>query len=506
MGKKKQAYMGKKKSVVLLTLLAIVIVALCALVAFPSFPIWNTIYNWEPIAVNYDFGTDLGGGYYAYYYPDGVISETKYEQDLAGIDVSDADAITEYKESYQQFGGLYLSTDKDLGVLEKTSDDTYTVTETFAERFNAFTKELEKRFEKKGYSDYRVAVVDNYSVRVELPKSETQVTDVLGKLALTGEVTLEVGGELVDELKEDDVTARDLIKSVSVANRYKATYLKVQFTAKGKAMVARVKGDLTEQSAGSSSTSKTLDIKVGDETVVQIYKDAILKSNAEARPVAVDQAQGGYVETYSILLNSALDNPLELALDVTEVANGTAVRQFAPVYGKLVVTLLYIALGVVLLATLVLPIVKAGKFGVVSAYGTLSYFIVAGICFKYITGGAFEFSLGTVLVFLAGLALMNVLQLQLYGEFKKGLQIKTMESAVKDGYKNTIWGVVDIYAVLLLCAIVLLFGGAGLYTMALQAIICIVTGAFCNLLWLRGINYLVVSATKKEDNNDDGEE
>ena len=148
---------------------------------------------------------------------------------------------------------------------------------------------------------------------------------------------------------------------------------------------------------------------------------------------------------------------------------------------------------------------KMGRFGIVSAYGTLSYFIVAGICFKYITGGVFEFTLGTVLVFLAGLVLMNVLQMQIYGAIKK-------ESETKNGYKKTLWGVVDVYAVVLLGAIVLLFAGAGLFTTALQAIICIVTGAFCNLLWLRAINYMYLSASKdkykyfrfvREDDEDD---
>ena len=125
----------------------------------------------------------------------------------------------------------------------------------------------------------------------------------------------------------------------------------------------------------------------------------------------------------------------------------------------------------------------------------------------------FEFSLGTVLVFLAGLVVLNVLQAQLYGAIKKEFDLgKTVESSVKGAYKKTIWGVVDVYAVLLLASIVLLFAGAGVFTMALQAIICIVTGAFCNLLWLRGINYTMLSASKnkfkyfrfvREDDDDD---
>ena len=489
--------MGKKKSVVLMTLLTIVIVVLCALVAFPRFPIG--ISNWSPIAERYDFDSTLGGGYYTYYYPQGVISETVYLDNLSALEGEEAD---DYKKKYKNFDGLYLSTDVDDGVLDSSGE----VTETFQAQFETFAKEVNSRFEKKGYSAYRVAVVNNYSLRVEIPKSESQTAEVFTQLAKTGAVTIEKGGELVDELKEEGVNADDLISGFSTGTRYKATYLKVSFTNKGKALISRVKSELSESSAGESAT--TLDIKVGDEVVVKIYKDAIVSGNREARPMALNETEGHRIETYAIMLNSVLHNDVELKVDASH-----EIRVFTPAYGEAVVTLLYIALGISLLAILILPIVKMGRFGVVSAYGTLSYFIVAGICFKYITGGVFEFSLGTVFVFLAGLVLMNVLQAQLYNAVKNEFDLgKTVESSVKGGYKKTIWGVVDVYAVLLLSAIVLLFAGAGVFTMALQAIICIVTGAFCNLLWLRGINYMFLSASKnkfkyfrfvREDDDDD---
>ena len=75
--------MGKKKSVVLMVLLTIVIIALCAITALPSFAIPNSVKKWNPAVKQYDFSADLGGGYYAYYYPEGVISEAEYEDNLA---------------------------------------------------------------------------------------------------------------------------------------------------------------------------------------------------------------------------------------------------------------------------------------------------------------------------------------------------------------------------------------------------------------------------------------
>jgi hypothetical protein len=71
--------MGKKKSIVLMALLTIVIVILCAITVVPSFAIPNSVKIWNPVIKQYDLGTDLDGGYYAYYYATGVISEADYK-------------------------------------------------------------------------------------------------------------------------------------------------------------------------------------------------------------------------------------------------------------------------------------------------------------------------------------------------------------------------------------------------------------------------------------------
>ena len=77
-------------------------------------------------------------------------------------------------------------------------------------------------------------------------------------------------------------------------------------------------------------------------------------------------------------------------------------------------------------------------------------------------------------------------------EFDAG---KTVESSVKTGYNKATGAMVDIYAVLLLASIAMLIGVAGVYTMALQAIICVITAAFCSLLWGRVINHMLLSAS-----------
>ena len=103
------------------------------------------------------------------------------------------------------------------------------------------------------------------------------------------------------------------------------------------------------------------------------------------------------------------------------------------------------------------------------------------------------------LVILVGLVLVNAVQYHIYNAVKTEFNLgKTVESSVKGGYKKTLWGVIDLYAVLLLGSLALLIGVAGVHTLALQTLICVITGAFINLLWARAINFTYLSASKNK--------
>lgn len=485
--------MGKKKSVVLMTLLTIVIVVLCAITAFPSFyiPGSDKVKKWNPAVLQYDLSMDLGGGYYAYYYPEGVISEDEYERMLS-------EDKEELEASYRKHGGLYLSTDPEDGIMENGA-----ITEEFKTEFKAAEKEIRARYEAKDYAEYRVSVVDSYALRIELPASENTdnqtsaqyASQALSLLALTGDLTIEKGGETVDELKEEDATAKDLIKSISVDTKYEVAYVRVKFTSKGKEMVKAFK-DGSSSSSDNSQTQSTLDIKVGDEAILSVSTDYITENNNIMYPVA-QETDIRYAETLSIVLNSALKNG-GYGVQFRSLTSSD-IRSFAPIYGDNVLTLLFIALAIVIVAILVGLVVKMGRYGVVGVYSSLSYFIITALCFAFISGGVFVVSLGSVLVFLAGLVLINVLHYHVYNTIKKEFDLgKTVESSVKGGFNKTIWGIVDIYAVLLLGALALFVGTAGFVTLAQQALICIVAGAFCNLLWTRAINFTFLSASKNK--------
>ncbi|MBE7084631.1 MAG: hypothetical protein E7368_01085 [Clostridiales bacterium] len=506
--------MGKKKSVALMVLLTIVMIALCGLVLFPSVPVG--VKDWKPVALQYDFSTELDGGYYAYYYPEGVIPATEYEDDLKGYQelVNDAkddkekkeaqDQLDKHVDSYKAYKGLYLSTEDKYGIFVNYEE----ISQDFTSSFNKTAKEIVKRYEKKGYSDCSVSVVDDYSIRVELPKAEKNYSSVFSMLAYTGEmrITIGDGDELVKEMKED-AKASDLIESVSVSTRYNMAYVKVKFTEAGEEMIAREKENLTD----SNTATTAMHIKVGEHDILQIYSDSIKENNREARPFYVEKENKDVVEIYSILLNSALENETEFTFDLSRIE----AREFESVHGDNTITLLYIALGIILLASIILPVIKMGRFGIVGAYTNLSYLTVVAICYKFLLGSVFELTLGGVLVFIAGLVLVNVLQAYIYSAIKKEFsQGKTVMSSVKGGYKKTLWNIVDIYAVLVLGAICLFIGVGGVSTLAVHALVALVMGAFCNLLWARFINYVYLSASKnqfkyfrfvREEDDDDDE-
>ncbi len=483
--------MGKKKSVVLMTLLTIVIVVLCAITVFPPFAFpGKSVKEWNPAIYQYDLGKDLGGGYYTYYYPEGVISETEFKNNLNMLAEEDKQ---EYIDSYLPQGGLYLEKDEDLNIV--TADNK--VDEDFAKAVASAADEMAARFAATGYSDFKVSVVDKYSVKVELPASEANMAQAFTLFSQTGALTLEKGDELIDELKGKEAKISDLIDSCSVYTRMKVAYLRIKFTAAGKEMLKNIKSSLSLASETTdSSSATTLNLKVGGETVVSIFQDYISDANEVKAPLQYEENKA-YVDLVGILLNSVLENG---EYDVTFRAFASSdIRSFESIYGKDVQDAMYIALAIVIVALSVASVLKMGRFGVINVYSLLSYLIITGLCYGFITKAVFEITFGSLLVFVLGMLLITLLNTRIYGEIKNEFENgKTVVSAVKGGYNKTLGGVIDIYAVALLAALALLIATAGLQTMALQAIICVISAAFCNLLWGRAINFVFLSASKNK--------
>ena len=532
--------MGKKKSVVIMTLLTIVIAALCFITAFPSFRLpWsaNKKDSWNPAVLQFDVGRDFGDGYYTYYYPNGVISETEYETDLLGyqtaLDAAKASedqkkiaaaqkALDEYKENYVSVAGvngLYFSTDDDDSVLDQDKNGDWIVSADFKTAFNKAVNEVKNRYAEKEYEYHSVAVVNDYVVRVELGAGEktetatpkdaaTSASQAFTLFNMFGEFTFATDGKDVAAL-DGDVTVKDLVKEIKLKTKNEVVYLQIDFTAAGKEMADTFK----------ASESTALDIMIGGEKMLSIPKDYV--GGKISYPIA-EQGDIRYAETIAVLLNSLKDTgviyigdadaTLPIAFNFTAL-DSDAIRAFNDDYGKNVLYWVFGGLLLIMVALMVLSVVKMGRFGIVNIYTNLSYFIITALCFAFITEGVLELSAAAITIFLFGLVAINAFHAYTYQAIKKEFMLgKTVQSAVKNGYKKTMWNIIDVYAVLLIAAISLLIGVANLHTLAIHALICVISAAFCSLLWERAINFTLLSASNnkfkyfrfvREDNDDE---
>ena len=211
--------MGKKKSVVLMTLLTIVLIALCVITAFPafSFPWGDGVKGWQPATESLDFGSDFNGGYYAYYYPEGVVSEAEFNDNFENF--KDTDKQTEYKDSYVAHKGLYLSKDEKYGIFddgEKDGLSSADVSADFKASIEDAVKVISSRYAKKGFSDFRVSVVDDYALKVELPYADASAQTTITAFSNLGKVDLALGETALEELKDKEIAV--YIKGFSIGS------------------------------------------------------------------------------------------------------------------------------------------------------------------------------------------------------------------------------------------------------------------------------------------------
>ncbi len=497
--------MGKKKSVVLMTLITIVILVLCAVVACPSFviPGSNGIKKWNPTAMQYDLGTEFSGGHYAYYYPENVITETEYNDDLGAYDI-DGEEAAEYKAKYQKYGSLYLSTDPDHGILENG-----VITEGFKAAFQKTLDTVAARYAaraQKTGSTYRVSVVDDYAIRVELSATEisegqdsaTYALQTFSTYAQLGVLTIETGTEetteLVEEMKTDGKTAADLIHGISTGSRYGVSFVHITFTPEGREMLKAYK----------DGEDTAMVVKIGGETLLTIDKTKHITTKNEVEYGVAENSESLNADTLCVLLNSAMNGSEiyinaereEVPMRLQAPARASEIATYAPVYGDNLIWV-FVAIVAVLVILCVAAVLTMGGFGVTNIYASLTYFVITAICFAFVSGGVFAVDFGSVLMFLVGLWLVNALNARVYSAIKKEVNGgKTVQSSVKGGYNKTQIATADIYAVLALGAVALLLGVASMTTFACQALICLAAGAFCNLLWGRVINYMLLSISK----------
>lgn len=281
----------------------------------------------EEPAVKYE----LDSGYYTYYYPNGIISQTEYNSEVAVLKEAVAkglegaqEELDEYKVSYKRHGTLYLNNDPMYGIINDSEDkDGNGVSDEFEKEFGRLAKEIAARYEEKGYPQYRVEILDDFVLRVQIPASEQRgglsslqnAHATFQLFAETGEMTILLNGSEVRQLENNELT--DIVKEFSIDTQRDTAFIKVTFTDLGKEILDDFAYEVEAAEQAKTSTSSyvedpTLTFMVGETIYIQLdaqsLENGYINSNYELRyPVAAIE-ELAYAETLVILLNSVLHN------------------------------------------------------------------------------------------------------------------------------------------------------------------------------------------------------
>ena len=481
--------MGKKKSAALIVLFTVVLVGLIFM-SVASFPV-SAVYKYNSLLSLIDLGTDLGGGYTTVYYPEGIISQEEYNGLVAGYEAAaeEGEDAENPAEIYTKHGGIYLS--------DSVCDADGAITESFQSEFESAFRALKYRFEQKSYTAYSIKLQDDYTIRVDVPYSDEDVSSMFDTMAYSGRLYFSDSGSDVSLATKNVLmqgTSEYIREAGAVAygNGY-ATY--IRFTSEGRSEFADITGSLSESSSDSdSSSSATLYIYLGENILTSASVSSALDQDVVYIYNSGSPMAQGDAETLAAVINSALieENVFDIGLDASRIAT------FAPTLGENAALFAAIAMGVLIVAMLVVSLVRYKGMGLAHVYGFLAYAVVFILCLTFIdaiqlsVAGLIAIALSAaVMVFFNWYAFNNIRE-----EFATG---KTLTASVKAGYKKSLAFTIDAHAVLLLlsAAICLISTGTMFYA-GLIFVLGTVISAACTLAVTRFCLHVFLAQPKNK--------
>ena len=480
--------MGKKKSAALIVLFTVVLVGLIFM-SVASFQV-SAVYNYNSLLSMIDLSTDLGGGYTTVYYPEGVISQEEYNAFVAEYEETQGtDGATQNPaEIYRQHGGIYLSIEDEVC----TADGV--VTESFQNEFDSAFRALQKRFEQKSYSSYSIKLQDDYTIRVDVPYTEEDVSNMFDTMAYSGRLVFTDGSSNTME------GTAEYIKRARVVDTVNGYGVSIEFTSEGRQAFNELTSAMISASSdssssdSSSSSSAPVYIRVGENDLV---------SGGVSISAAVDENSFGFsgsftergsAETIVAVINSAIDesNAFDIQLDASRVAT------FEATLGDNAALIAAIVIGVLVVAMLVFFLIRFKGMGLAHLYGFLAYAIAFILCLALINviqlsiAGVIAIALSAaVMVFFNWYAFNNIRE-----EFATG---KTLTASVKAGYKKSLAFTIDAHvALLLLSAVICLISTGTMFYAGLIFLLGTVISAACTLAVTRFCLYVFLAQPKNK--------
>ncbi len=448
--------MGKVKSAIIT---AIVVAAIIVLAVFStvSFGMANGVDRYNSFVSSIHLGSDLTGEAYAMLYPEGVISAEDYNRVVNDSESPDRDEYMGGYTNHNDKNTIYVKNDK-YGA-------------EFAERISADAKILSKRFGERGYSSYSVTVEDDYAIKVSVPtnftyaayntdvskqdtsaRSEalTEISNAVQCFMLDGEISLRS-----DSTYKNDNSLFPLkdfgsfFSNISYYSMGGSNNVRMTFTDEG--------FDTLNKKITSSASGTTAYFFVGKTclplTVALGSDKALTDKTVYFQPTnALD---------YAILLSSIISgdklsneyNKDNAHWDDTQIiANTSTFGEKAPVY-------LFCAVLAVIAATIIGSVIKYKKLGLVNSIITLLYSLIM-VTAIMLTG--VQLTIAGAFIAILGLALLNFSNFKVFenvrGETKAG---RTIQAAVKTGYKKSFTTILDLHIILLVAAALFALIGVG---------------------------------------------
>ena len=485
--------MGKKKSAALIVLFTVVLVGL-VFMSVASFPV-SAVYNYNSLLSMIDLSTDLGGGYTAVYYPEGVISQEEYNALAADYEdkKDEADAPENPKYLYHQYGGVYIEN-------ESWNSDEEDVTEAFRNEFDSAFRALQNRFEQKSYSAYSIKLQDGYTIRVDVPYTDEDVTTMFDTMAYSGRLYFSDSGPTVSLAAKNilmEGTSEYIREAGAMAyggNGY-ATY--IRFTSAGQAEFASITESLANSSSSSESggdTTATLYIYMGENILTSAPVESAMNQDTVYIYNTNSPMTQGEAETLAAVINSALidENVFDINLDASRIAT------FEPTLGVNAALIAAIVFGALIVVMLIVSLIRFKGMGLAHLYGFLTYAVVFVLCLAFIdavqlsVAGVIAIALSAaVMVFFNRYAFKNIRE-----EFASG---KTLTASVKAGYKKSLAFTIDAHIVLLLLSAALCLISTGtMFYAGLILVLGTVISAACTLAVTRFCLYVFLAQPKNK--------
>lgn len=488
--------MGKKKSVALIVLMAIVLAGLLFLSVTPAFFV-NDTQRFTSLLSIVDLGSDLGTGYTAVYYPEGVITKEEYDALEAAYEAGQetettTDDIADPAGEYVRHLGVYISADY-------IDDENDTVTDSFAQEFDAAVRALEARFGAKGFSDYSVQVQDDYTIRVTVPDVSDQesVSDLFSQMAYSGNMYF---SDTAASTASKNIVMRgssDNIRGAGVVYMGEDTGygIAIDFTPDGQELFADATTELTasdDSSSSSTATSVTLYVYMGTDVLLQMSVSAPIDQPTIYINGGFDTA--AEAETVVSIINTAVndDTLFNLRLD------GSTVYTVSPSMGDNAALIAAIVFGALSLVMIVYALVRYKGMGLAHVFAYLGFAFAMILCISLIEGIVINIAGVFAIVFSAALlcgfnayAFSNI-----RSEFATG---KTLTASIKAGYKKSLALTIDAHIVFFVIAVLLYFIATGtIHYMAMVLMLGIVFSAACTLGVTRFCLYVFLAQPKNK--------